>query len=125
MLAHDGRLRAKCCTRKRAERTGDARMRGERANESCGARGLMRAVARAGPALSARTDGESTKLIKQMLDGDLAVNGTKGGWCRTRNPACRVSCAASAVLARISRPLWLAFVFVRARWLALALPRGH
>lgn len=34
-----------------------------------------------GPALSARTDGESTKLIKQMLDGDLAVNGTKGGGC--------------------------------------------
>ena len=34
-----------------------------------------------GPSLSSRTDGESTKLIKQMLQGDLAVNGTKGGGC--------------------------------------------
>ncbi len=76
--------------RKRAGRTGDARMRGA---------GLKSGMARAGPALSARTDGESTKLIKQMLDGDLAVNGTKGGWWHTRSPACSVSCAREAGLA--------------------------
>ena len=32
-----------------------------------------------GPSLSARTDGESTKLIKEMLEGVYSVNGTKGG----------------------------------------------
>jgi len=34
-----------------------------------------------GPSLSSRTDGESTKLIKNMLEGVYSVNGTKGGPC--------------------------------------------
>jgi hypothetical protein len=46
-----------------------------------GVGGLTRGGDTPGPSLSSRTDGESTKLIKQMLQGDLAVNGTKGGGC--------------------------------------------
>jgi nucleoside-diphosphate-sugar epimerase len=34
-----------------------------------------------GPSLSTRTDGESTKLIKDLLEGAYSVNGTKGGSC--------------------------------------------
>ena len=32
-----------------------------------------------GPSLSTRTDGESTKLIKNLLEGVFTLNGTKGG----------------------------------------------
>jgi dihydroflavonol-4-reductase len=34
-----------------------------------------------GPTLSTRTEGESTKLIKEMLEGVYTGNGTKGGGC--------------------------------------------